>query len=87
MTAGAIEPAKPEWAGIRKVESADDRLSYEESSLFAQQLFWGKHNKRLGGFFNFPPLLTLLPGDGKQAQDVSYPLALTCQQSKIPPWR
>lgn len=48
--AGVIEPAPPEWAGVRKVESADDRPSYLESSLFAQQLFWGKHNKRLGGF-------------------------------------
>jgi len=44
----------------------------------------GKHNKRLGGFVTS---LTLLTGDGKQAQDEFYLGALTCQKSKIPPWR
>lgn len=51
-------PPQPEWAGGRKVNRADDRLSYNESSLFAQQLFWGKHNKRPTYFpptFHPPP--------------------------------
>lgn len=76
-------PPPPEWAGGRKVYRADDRLSYNESSLFAQQLFWGKHNKRLGDFLYFP-LLALLPGDGKQTQDGLCPSALTCLEGKIP---
>lgn len=79
-------PPQPEWAGGRKVYRADDRLSYNESSLFAQQLFWGKHNKRLGDFLYFPPL-SLLSGDVKRTQDGLYPLALTCLEGKIPSWR
>ena len=83
-------PPQPQWAGGRKVYRADDRLSYNESSLFAQQLVWGQHNKRLGAFFfcfiffYFPPLLAYLPGVGKLTQDELHPLALTCLQGKIP---
>lgn len=76
-------PSQSEWAGGRKVYRADDRLSFAEFSLFAQQLFWGKHNKRLGDFLYFP-LLSLLPGDGKRTQDGLCPLALTCLEGKIP---
>lgn len=42
LTAGVIEPTHPEWAGVRWVWRADDRLSYLELGLLAQQLFSGK---------------------------------------------